>query len=210
MPSSKEIKYYLLFLALILPFFYFDQYIMVWIRELRSANPDIDQILHYVGRAAYYAAHGTPLITGAALLYLAGVYFKKQGIRHIGKTLLIGFISAGIFVQIIKHLLGRARPRLTDNLVFIGPTLTGSYDSFPSGHTMSAFCLAYICSRYFPKYQALFYVYGIFICIGRVVSGSHFPADALGGALLGVVIGRIVYEKTALPGALKRADQIDK
>jgi membrane-associated phospholipid phosphatase len=210
MPSSKEIKYYLLCLALVLPFFYFDQFIMAWVRELRGANPDINLVLHQIGRVVYIAAHGALMIGAAALVYLCGLYFKKNRIRLIGKTLLAGFIVSGISVQIIKHLLGRARPRITDELVFIGPTLKGSFDSFPSGHTMTAFCLAYICSRFFPKYRVLFYLYGIIICFGRVAGGSHFPADVLAGALLGIVIGRLVYEKIGLSGALGPADQADK
>jgi membrane-associated phospholipid phosphatase len=210
MPSSKEIRYYLLCLAIILPFFYFDQHMMVWIRELRSANPNTDEILRQTGRAAYFAGHGAVMIGAAALLCLAGMYFSKHQIKQLGKSLLAGFIVSGVSVQIIKHLLGRARPRITDELVFIGPTLKGSYDSFPSGHTMTAFCLAYICSKYFPKYQVIFYVYGIFICFGRVVGGSHFPADVLGGALLGIVIGRIIHEKIGIPGAGELADQAGK
>jgi membrane-associated phospholipid phosphatase len=203
MPSSKEIKYYLLGLLLILPFFYFDQYMLVWLREFRSANPEMNQSLHQVGRAAYFAAHGALAIICAVLIYLAGVYFKKQKTRQLGKALVIGFVSSGVSVQVIKHLVGRARPRITDELIFIGPTFTGSYDSFPSGHTITAFCFAYIFSCYFPKYRILFYAYGVFICFGRVIGGSHFPADVLAGALLGMVIGRIIEKMTGLPCAEK-------
>jgi membrane-associated phospholipid phosphatase len=200
MPSSREINYYLLCLALILPFFYLDPYVMVWLREFRGANPDMDQLLHQVGRAAYFAAHGGLIAGGAVLIYLAGIYRKRPRIRQLGKVLFIGFVSSGISVQIIKHLLGRARPRITDELLFIGPTFEGSYDSFPSGHTITAFCLAYICSCFFPKYRGLFYVYGVFICFGRVIGGSHFPSDVLAGALLGIVIGGIIEKMTGMRG----------
>ena len=198
MRFSKEIRYYLLFLAVILPVFLIDQGVTVWFREFRSANPDIAQILKYIDQAAYYAAHGTPLIGGALLIYLFGRYFDRQWTRQFGKTLLIGFISSGVSVQVIKHLIGRARPRITDQLLFIGPTFKGSYDSFPSGHTAMAFCLAYLCSCHFPRYRALFYLYGLFVCFGRVDSASHFPADVLGGALLGIIVARIVEKRLGL------------
>jgi undecaprenyl-diphosphatase len=196
MPSSREIRYYLLSLILILPFFFLDQDIIVWLREFRSANPEINALLTQTGRYAYYAAHGGLIVCAAVLIYLAGACLRRDRIRRLGKALFIGFLASGAAVQIIKHLLGRARPRITDELLFIGPTFRGSYDSFPSGHTMTAFCVAYICSRFFPKYSILFYLYGALICCGRVISGSHFPADVLAGALLGLIIGRIIERTT--------------
>ncbi len=205
MRFSKEIKYYLLFLAAILPVFLIDQSVTLWFREFRNANPDITQILKYIDRAAYYAAHGTPLIGGALLIYLFGRYYDRQWTMQFGRTLLIGFISAGVSVQVIKHILGRARPRITDQLLFIGPAFRGSYDSFPSGHAAMAFCLAYICSGYFPRYRALFYLYGLFVCFGRVDSASHFPADVLGGALLGVIVARIIEKRFGMQGTEKPA-----
>jgi membrane-associated phospholipid phosphatase len=192
MPSSKDIKWYLLCLAVILPFLYFDQDVIVWIREFRNANPEMGQYFQLGDKAAYYAAHGTPLIGGTLLLYLFGRYTGRQKARSIGKVLFIGCISSGMGVQIIKHLIGRARPRITDQLLFVGPTFAGSYDSFPSGHAVMAFCMAYLCSGYFPKYTMLFYLYAIFVCCGRVFSTSHFPADVLGGALLGIIIARVI------------------
>jgi undecaprenyl-diphosphatase len=176
---------------------------MSWIREFHKANPDISRILDMTDKAIYYAAHGTPLIGGALLIYFFGRYFDRQRIRQIGRTLFVGFICSGLSVQLIKHIIGRARPRITDQLLFIGPSIKGSYDSFPSGHVTMAFCLAYICSSYFPRYWMLFYVYGLLVCFGRVDSTSHFPADVLGGALLGIIVARIVEKKIGLPDAIK-------
>jgi undecaprenyl-diphosphatase len=197
---SKEIRYYLICLAAILPVLFNDRDVIVWIREFRNANPDISLLLLNCDKSAYYAAHGTPLIGGALLLYLFGRYFDKQLVRELGKRLFVGFVCSGIAVQAIKHLIGRARPRITDELLFIGPTIKGSYDSFPSGHAAMSFCLAYICSRFFPGYSLLFYLYAALVCLGRVGSASHFPADVLSGALLGIIIARLVEKKFGKPG----------
>jgi membrane-associated phospholipid phosphatase len=203
--SSKEIKCYLLCMAAIMPFFFIDQYVIIWVREFKNANPDIARFLQYFDKAAYYGGHGTPLITGGALLYLAGRYLDKVKIMELGKKLFIGFICAGTAGQIIKHLVGRARPRITDQLLFIGPSIRGSYDSFPSGHASLAFCLAYLVSARFPRYRILLYLYAVLVCAGRVDSASHFPADVLGGALVGIIVARIVEKKlgkrdAAMPG----------
>jgi undecaprenyl-diphosphatase len=193
--SSREIKYYLLCLAAILPIFFLDQHVIIWIREFKNANPDIAQFLQYFDKAAYYGGHGTPLITGGALLCLAGRYFGKDKIMELGKKLFIGFICSGGAGQIIKHLIGRARPRITDQLLFIGPSLKGSYDSLPSGHATLAFCLAYLVSARFPRYRVPLYIYAVLVCVGRVDSSSHFPADVLIGALVGIISARIVEKK---------------
>src|ERR1035437_5065235 len=104
MRCSREIRYYLLCLAAILTVFLIDRDVAVWFREFRNANPDITQILQYIDKAAYYAAHGTPLIGGALLIYLFGRYFDRLLTRDLGKRLFIGFICSGISVQVIKHL----------------------------------------------------------------------------------------------------------
>jgi membrane-associated phospholipid phosphatase len=193
--SSKEIKYYFFCLAAILPFLFIDQYVIIWIREFKNANPDLAQFLQYFDKAAYYGGHGTPLITGGALLYLAGRYFGREKIMELGKKLFIGLICSGAAGQIIKHLAGRARPRITDQLLFIGPSIKGSYDSLPSGHASLAFCLAYLVSACFPRFRVPLYIYAVLVCIGRVDSASHFPADVLLGALLGIITARIIEKK---------------
>lgn len=104
----------------------------------------------------------------------------------------IGFISSGILVQVLKHLIGRARPRITEDLLFVGPSLKGGYDSFPSGHTTVAFCLAYILSQHFPKHRFLFYIFGFMVGFERVEDLSHFSSDVLAGAIVGIIVGRLL------------------
>jgi undecaprenyl-diphosphatase len=190
----------LLLLAVPLPFFlyYGDEVVLSWVRAFHKTRPDIGQVLQSADHIMYIAAHGATLIIGALLLYLIGKYVNRK-FYNVGMSLLIGLVTSGIVVQIVKHLIGRARPRITDSLVIIGPTFRGSYDSFPSGHTAMAFCLACILSHYFPAYRIPFYLFAILEGLARIDGTSHFPSDVLAGAIVGIVIAKVLELKMPDP-----------
>src|SRR5271169_5340246 len=116
MRFSNETKI-LMFIALLVPFvlIYADEPVLIWIREFHKVNPNIDHMLRSADRVMYYGAHGTTMLVGAILIYLYGRYVNQRFL-NIGKLLFIGLATSGISVQIIKHLIGRARPRITDSL----------------------------------------------------------------------------------------------
>lgn len=186
----------MLFIVLVLPVFFFslDKTAIVWVRDFHAHNGDLSMLLKSVDPFIYVIAHGSTLIGTAFLLYVIGRKYNQQ-LYEIGKSLFIGLVSAGIAVQVLKHLIGRARPRLTDASLFIGPSLKSGYDSFPSGHTTLAFCLAVILSYHLPKYRALFYLFAIIIGLWRVEELAHFPSDVLGGAMVGAIAGSILLQR---------------
>ena len=75
------------------------------------------------------------------LMILYGFVRGKAKILRSGGAGILVVAASGIAVQILKHLIGRARPQ--ENLGafhFIGPNLSqGGFESFPSGHAMSSF-----------------------------------------------------------------------
>ncbi|HMK56841.1 MAG TPA: phosphatase PAP2 family protein [Dissulfurispiraceae bacterium] len=170
---------------------YIDEPVLTWVRTFHGANPDVSQFLRLFDKIMYYAAHGTTMIVGAFLYLLYGRYVNRE-LQDSGKSLLIGLVASGLSVQLLKHLIGRARPRITDSLVIIGPSLKGSYDSFPSGHSAMAFCLAAVLTQHYPKYWILFYLFAVFEGLARIDGTSHFPGDVLAGAVLGTLIARLV------------------
>ena len=186
-------------MVLVLPvFFSLDKAAIVWVRDLHTQGGDLSGVLASIDRFVNIIAHGSTLIGVAFLLYVIGRKYNLQ-LYEIGRSLLIGLVSAGIAVQVLKHLIGRARPRLTDTPLFIGPSLKSGYDSFPSGHTTLAFCLALILSYHLPKYRSLFYVFAIIVGLVRVEGLSHFPSDVLGGAMVGTIVGSVLLRKMYFP-----------
>jgi membrane-associated phospholipid phosphatase len=174
---------------LILPIiaFLFDTTLTVWLRELQHIA-----ILHALDPLFHFASHGLTLIVSALILYLLGIHLRRRSLFETGRLLIISFISAGLTAQILKHLFGRARPRVTGDILFIGPTLKGGYDSFPSGHTTVAFSFAYVLAYLFPRYGGLFYAAAALTGFERVIHSSHFFSDVCTGAVIGLFIGNVV------------------
>lgn len=183
----------LFFIVLLLPLFfiYFDKVVISLMRNLDKANHEIYSFLESLDPFINFISHGATLIIIAFLLYVMGRYFHQRA-YEVGRSMIIGFISSGIVAQIMKHLIGRARPRLTDNLVFIGPSLKSGYDSFPSGHTTVVFCLAYILSHHFPRYRVFFYICAVIVGFERVEDVSHFPSDVITGAIVGILVAKLL------------------
>ncbi len=183
-------------MTLILPlfFFYLDNTFILWLRDLEKNESLLYLFLESLDPFLNLLSHGSTLIITACMFYLTGNFFDKR-LREAGKFLCIGFFMSGIAVQMLKHLIGRARPRLTDNLLFIGPTLKSGYDSFPSGHTAVVFCFACILSRYFPRYRSIFYVFAAASGFERAEDSAHFLSDVFAGALVGLTAGKILLKK---------------
>lgn len=66
--------------------------------------------------------------------------------------------------------------------------------SFPSCHTYIAFAVATSVFLYgHKKLGPVLMVLAIFLAIGRIGVGLHYPSDVIGGALLGIGSGIIAY-----------------
>ncbi len=172
-----------------------DTIVVLWTRDLHRTGA-AHSFLDIVNPFMNVASNGATLIIAAFLLFAIG-RFKKPSLYPFGKSLLIGLLSAGLSVQVLKHLIGRARPRLTDSVIFIGPSLKSGYDSFPSGHSTLAFCLAYVASKYYPRYNAAFYLFALTVALYRIDCLAHFPSDVLAGAVVGVTVAKLILSKTA-------------
>ena len=177
-----------------------DRTVILWIRGVHIDNAHAYAMLRYLDPLVDFSAHGATLIAGALLLCLVGRFLEPR-LYDAGRTLFVGLVSAGISVQVLKHLIGRARPRLTDESVFIGPSLKNGYDSFPSGHTTLVFCLACILSQYFPRYRTPLYLFALVVSLERIEDLAHFPSDVIAGALVGLLVGKILLLKAPCPGA---------
>ena len=64
--------------------------------------------------------------------------------------------------------------------------------SFPSGHAAFYFALSMGVYLYNKKLGAAFFVVSVLMGIARIFAGVHWPADILGGALVGIVTALLV------------------
>lgn len=171
-----------------------DRVIMVWLKSLDQSHFPAYMLLRHFDPLINFIGHGSTLLAASLLLFITGKKFGSS-LSYTGKALLLSFFAAGISVQVFKHMIGRARPRITEDLIIIGPSFKGGYDSFPSGHSAVVFCFACILSEQFPRFRAAFYFIAAIIGVMRVVDLSHFPSDVAAGAVLGVIVGKVLREK---------------
>ncbi len=126
--------------------------------------------------------------------------FAKMG-WMMGVALLLGLLVCNIT---IKPLIARDRPYLFEELRIIEEQ---SDKSFPSGHTVAvfemAFAVSYYCIKKKKKVWALVaYALALLIAYSRLYVGVHYPTDVFAGmiigtvcGILGVVIVNAVYKK---------------
>ncbi len=141
-------------------------------------------------RAAYWLGLGGIQMAGMALLGLVGYLWRRRGLMLLGRDGLLAVAASGLATQVIKHLVGRPRPRMgQDAWQALGPTFDSDLHSFPSGHAATSFALAVVLAARFPHLAPAFYALAGFIAFGRLLGNSHYLADALGGAALGLLTG---------------------
>ncbi len=118
-------------------------------------------------------------------------------------------IHSGIVVQVLKHMTGRSRPFVNNGKdKWFGPRAFfkryydggfSPYDSFPSGHTITAFTLAaVIAERERPWVGVIAYSFAGICGLSRITQRDHWFSDVFVGAALGIAIGKLEvvnYEK---------------
>ena len=118
----------------------------------------------------------------------------------------IGFLFAaiavpGLFVTIVKRIIGRARPNVggsLDPFLFSPFKWEAAYAGMPSGHATTAFAVLVAFGTLWPRARTALLIYAVLICISRVVVTAHYPTDVLAGALVGAVGAMMVRRYFAL------------
>ena len=151
-----------------------------------------------------------PIMKGVSASYtwiplyilLLALFFRslsqKQALMAIGAVLLCFLLTDRTSVLLFKEVFCRLRPSHEPTLKGLVHLLesSGGLYGFVSSHAANLFGLATLSSLILRKKWVKWSLFLIVSIIGysRVYVGKHYPLDVLCGALLGALIGWIIFK----------------
>jgi undecaprenyl-diphosphatase len=140
-------------------------------------RPEIDRAAALVSNLADY---------GFIWVLLAGLKARRRGPdrRRAVVALAVAGFSSLLVSRVVKAAVERQRPE--DHLDVGVRTPTSS--SFPSGHTLAAFCTAFVLGDSQAGTTANV-GFATAVAVSRIHLRAHHPTDVIGGAAIGSVLG---------------------
>lgn len=151
------------------------------------------QIITGFGKSNYVL---TTLGVSTCLMFLSSIFVQGAvRTRVLALSSRLAFLFLAVLVpnavgEVIKGIVGRGRPfvgGVPDAFHYSHFAWTEAYASFPSGHAVTAFALAFALASLAPKWRVTIWAYAILIAITRLVLLAHHPSDVLAGALIGIL-----------------------
>ncbi len=139
-------------------------------------------------------------IGDGVFVIIAGVLLAFYKVKN-GLLIVSSFLLTGLVVQILKNYIfpDARRPFLyfqnPDILHQVKDVNIHIHNSFPSGHTASAFVLFFSLSLLtYKKYlQIIFFIMAALVSYSRVYLSQHFVEDIWAGSAIAILITTLLY-----------------
>jgi membrane-associated phospholipid phosphatase len=196
-------------IAIVVSMFTFDAAAINWARGLPPWFDDLFEQITDFGLSGWFL-----FPFGFALLFLAAITSRTltQRTRAVLASLTVrfGFLFLaiaipGLFVTLVKGLIGRARPYVgghDDPFAYMPLVWQPEYASMPSGHSVTAASVAIAIGAIWPRARGVLWIYALIIMFSRVVVIAHHPSDVIAGALVGAVGAEMTRRWFACRGLL--------
>lgn len=124
--------------------------------------------------------------------------FRWKAVITLVFIALVVTLADQISVKAFKDVFQRLRPchnPALEEIVHLVKNKCGGKYGFVSSHAANTFAVAFFLSKLFKnKYFSLFiFIWAAVVSYSRIYLGVHYPFDVLGGAVLGSVIGWMVF-----------------
>lgn len=184
--------------ALIIGFLGLERFDLPVTKYVRSVTVHLpwDQLtipwMAFTSNAGDWIGQGWRLASVSMILLAVSWAFQKPVLKLAAIQSLIAHGIAAVLANVIKHIVGRPRPKFAHSGDWqMGLSWVSGWDSFPSGHSTASFAVATVLAKRFPAWAPLCIGIAIFVALSRVLRGSHFPTDVVGGAAVGILCGSI-------------------
>jgi membrane-associated phospholipid phosphatase len=168
--------------------------------DYRDAHAWVRGVSPVITQMGSYGAWGT-----AALFLGIGLIGGNKKSTETAVLAASAMLQSNILVMFLKGMFGRQRPFWADGVDhWSGPVgffdrfeagQSGRYDSFPGGHSITAFSLATVVAMQYREsfwVPILAYATATGVALSRTTENKHWLSDSLVGSVLGYVIGRLV------------------
>ncbi len=179
-----------------------------WIATRNGPFIDWLRIVTQMGSSRWYLV-GLPVVVAVALRLRAGAEghaaLELDRIAGGAAFLFAAVALSSIATNILKLLIGRARPKMLDEAGIFGVTpFSSGYDfqSFPSGHATTLFALAAALGCLAPRWRGTLYALALLISLSSVAIGAHYPSDIVAGAMVGIATALLLRRFLARRGLL--------
>jgi undecaprenyl-diphosphatase len=166
-----------------------------FVRSLNEVHIDhlADPWLAQLSDVGDRLGRGESLVIISLVVLAVGFWLKRGEWKNAGWRSLGAHAVAALISNLVKHLVGRPRPKFMHSGQFtLSPVAGSGWDSFPSGHAAASFALATVFAARFPRGRWCLFALAGAIAISRILRGSHFLTDAVGGAVIGYMVGAVV------------------
>lgn len=126
--------------------------------------------------------------------------YKWKGFVFLPFVAMVILLSDQISVQLFKEVFMRLRPCHNPEIKDLVHTVDGcgGLYGFVSSHASNTFALALfvglILKKHVPKLLPILVCWAAIVSYSRIYVGVHYPADIIGGAILGLVIAFTVWK----------------
>ncbi|WP_164901881.1 phosphatase PAP2 family protein [Neorhizobium lilium] len=190
---------FVVFNLVLLALFLLDGPVAAYIRVHRLEVRPVGSVITDFGQSGWILAASLLICAEAYLAYRLSPScrrrFQAAFVGHMALYVFLCVALSGVTANLLKRVIGRARPVLYDQLGMLSLNFfagSSRFESFPSGHatTIGAFMMAMALLA--PPFRLVFLVMGLWLGFSRVIVGAHYPSDVIAGLALGAWFSLVI------------------